>query len=43
MLHACGDSCFLLPESYFAEQVGLRYDPEAGAWQPPDSADWWKR
>ena len=34
---------FLLPESYFAEQVGLRYDADAGEWQAPDPADWWKR
>jgi hypothetical protein len=34
---------FLLPQSYFAEQVGLRYDAEAQEWRAPEPADWWKR
>jgi hypothetical protein len=34
---------FLLPESYFAQQIGLTYDADRDEWQSYDSADWWKR
>jgi hypothetical protein len=34
---------FLQPESYFAEQVGERYDEKKDDWESYDSADWWKR
>jgi membrane-associated protease RseP (regulator of RpoE activity) len=34
---------FLVPESYFAEMIGSRYNDREDQWEEYDPADWWKR
>jgi hypothetical protein len=34
---------FLVPESYFAEMIGARYNEKEDDWEEYDPADWWKR
>jgi len=34
---------FVLPEAYFAQQIGRTYNPTTDTWDEYDPADWWKR
>ena len=33
---------FTVPESHFAELVGMKFDAGEEEWQEPEGADWWK-